>query len=87
MTKRFGVCGVLKYADDPRAYHVSSALVEASLRNAEAHDLIPHAARMRVVLAQRTGDRTQLKRARSILEQLGDRQFLRRLEGVAVSLE
>jgi class 3 adenylate cyclase/tetratricopeptide (TPR) repeat protein len=58
----------------------------AAIDEAEAHGLIPHAARMRIVLAQRTGDRTHLDRARPVLEQLGDRQFLRRLEEVEGAL-
>jgi hypothetical protein len=41
---------------------------------------------MRIVLARRTGDRAQLERARPVLERLGDRQFLRRLELVAAEL-
>ncbi len=58
----------------------------AAIDDAEARHLIPHAARMRIVLAQRTGDPAPLKRARPILEQLGDRQFLRRLEEVQHAL-
>jgi class 3 adenylate cyclase len=54
---------------------------------AEAHGLVPHAARMRIVLAQRMGDASQLKRARPVLERLGDRQFLRRLEEVEAALK
>ena len=57
-----------------------------AIEEAEAHGLTPQAARMRIVLAQRTGDRTQLERARPVLERLGDRQFLRRLEEVASAL-
>jgi class 3 adenylate cyclase len=60
-------------------------LAEA-IEDAEAHGLIPHAARMRIVLARRTGDRAYLDRARPVLERLGDRQFLHRLEEVAASL-
>ena len=52
----------------------------------EAHGYIAHAARVRLVLAQRTGDQTQLERARLLLERLGDRQFLRRLEEVSAAL-
>lgn len=63
------------------------ARLAAAIEDAEAHGLIPHAARMRVVLAQRTGDRTQLERARPVLEGLDDRQFLRRLAEAAASLE
>jgi hypothetical protein len=57
-----------------------------AIDEAEAHGLIPHAARMRIALAQRTGDRAQLERARAALERLGDRQFLRKLEAVAAEL-
>ncbi len=53
-----------------------------AIDEAEDHGMIEQAARLRIVLAQRTGDRTQLERARPVLEQLGDRQFLRRLEEV-----
>lgn len=73
--------------------HVAEALASddptrlaAAIDEAEAHKLIPHAARMRIVLAQRTCDRTHLDRARPVLERLGDRQFLRRLEAVAATL-
>ncbi len=62
------------------------ARLEMAIDEAEAHGLIPHAARMRIVLAQRSGDRAQLDRARPVLERLGDRQFLRRLEAAAVTL-
>jgi hypothetical protein len=72
---------------------ISAALAggdNAQLREAidavEAHGLIPHAARMRIVLAQRTGDRAQLERARPALERLGDKQFLQRLAEVEATL-
>lgn len=55
------------------------AALAAAIDAAEAHGLIVHAARMRIVLAQRSGDRTQLVRARPILERLQDRHALRRL--------
>jgi hypothetical protein len=42
---------------------------------------------MRIVLAQRTGDRAHLEPARPVLERLGDRQFLRRLEAVQAALQ
>jgi class 3 adenylate cyclase/tetratricopeptide (TPR) repeat protein len=58
-----------------------------AIDEAEDVGLIAHAARLRIVLAQRTGERTQLERARRMLEQLGDRQFLRRLEEVAAALD
>jgi hypothetical protein len=44
---------------------------------------VAHVARMRIVLAQRSCDLAQLERARPVLQRLGDRQFLRRLEEVA----
>ena len=48
----------------------------------ETHGFVLHVAHMRIVLAQRTGDRMLLERARPVLERLGDRQFLRRLEEI-----
>ena len=57
-----------------------------AIDEAETHGLIPHAARMRMVLAQRTSDQTQLERARPVLERLGDRRSLRRLEEIAATL-
>jgi class 3 adenylate cyclase len=62
------------------------AALAAAIDAAEGYGMIPHAARMRIVLARRTGDRSQLERARPTLERLGDRQFLRRLEEVAADL-
>lgn len=53
-----------------------------AIDEAEEHQLIVHAARMRVILAQRTGDHSQLERARTVLERIGDRRFLRKLEKV-----
>jgi hypothetical protein len=58
-----------------------------AIDDAEAHELIVHAARMRVVLAQRTGDRSQLDRARTVLERLQDRYYLRKLEEVEAAIE
>ncbi|HEX9035882.1 MAG TPA: adenylate/guanylate cyclase domain-containing protein [Ktedonobacterales bacterium] len=63
----------------------NAALAEA-IDDAEAHGLAPHAARMRVVLAQRTGVRGRLERARPALKRLGDRLFLRRLAEVEAAL-
>lgn len=54
---------------------------------AEEYQMVVHAARMRIVLGQRTGDKSQLDRARPVLERLEDRQFLRRLEEVASALK
>jgi hypothetical protein len=75
---RLAIAEALAAADDAR--------LAAAIDDAEAHGLAPHAARMRVVLARRTGDRTQLERARPVLERLGDRQFLRRLADVEAAL-
>jgi hypothetical protein len=72
------VAAALATGDDARL----AAAVDA----AEADSLVVHAARLRIVLAQRTGDRMQLDRARAVLERLGDRLFLRRLDEVAASL-
>jgi hypothetical protein len=52
----------------------------------EAHGRVPDTARLRIVLAEMTDDPAPLEQARPVLEQLGDRQFLRRLEEVAASL-
>lgn len=62
------------------------ARLAATIEGAEAHGLIPHAARMRIVLAQRTGDRAMLERTRVTLERIGDRLFLRKLEAVAAEM-
>jgi len=59
-----------------------NAALATAIDDAETHGLIVHAARMRVVLAQRSGDRAQLARARPVLERLEDRRSLRRLEEV-----
>ncbi|MGO8947258.1 MAG: ATP-binding protein [Ktedonobacterales bacterium] len=64
-----------------------AARLAAAIDAAEARHLVVHAARMRIVLAQRTGDRVPLERARPVLERLGDRQFLRRLEEVRAVLQ
>ena len=73
-----------------RWYAIARALADddntrlaSAIDEAEAHGLIPHAARMRVVLAERAHDRAQLDRARPALEQLGDALSLRKLEEVA----
>ena len=62
------------------------AWLARAIDDAEAHHLIVHATRMRIILAQRTGDCTQLERAEPILERLEDRQFLHRLEEVATHI-
>jgi hypothetical protein len=53
-----------------------------AIDEAEEHQLALHAARMRIILAKRTGDLGQLERARAILERVEDRLFLRRLREV-----
>jgi class 3 adenylate cyclase len=55
----------------------------AAIDEAERHQLVPHAARMRIVFAQMTGNPDPLTQARPVLERLQDRQFLHRLEEVA----
>jgi tetratricopeptide (TPR) repeat protein len=63
------------------------ARLAAAIEVLEARHCIPLAARKRIVLAQRTGDAVPLERARPVLERLGDRQFLRRLEEVQAALQ
>ncbi|MGH2494588.1 MAG: ATP-binding protein [Ktedonobacteraceae bacterium] len=63
-----------------------NAQLAQAIDDAEAHHLMVHAARMRVVLAQRTGDRSQLERARVVLESLQDRHYLRKLEEVETEI-
>lgn len=84
------------YADDLtlRATNVVKALkagdneaLTRAINEAEEHHLLVHAAHMRIVLAKRTGDLHQLERARSILERLDDRLFLRKLREVEVLLQ
>ncbi|GHO62213.1 hypothetical protein KSC_011050 [Ktedonobacter sp. SOSP1-52] len=53
-----------------------------AIDEAEAHKLVHHAARMRIIMAERSHDPKPLALARPVLERLGDRQFLRRLEEV-----
>jgi class 3 adenylate cyclase len=69
-----------------RVFKIAQALrdddnhaLEQAIDEAEAHQLLPHAARLRIVLARLTGDRSQLERARPVLERLKDRLFLRKL--------
>jgi hypothetical protein len=57
-----------------------------AIDQADEHGLIVHAARMRIVLAQRTRDQQQLESARPLLEQLGDRRALCKLEEVREAL-
>ncbi|HZR43867.1 MAG TPA: hypothetical protein VFB12_27380, partial [Ktedonobacteraceae bacterium] len=64
----------------------NEALARA-IDEAEEHQLLVHAAHMRIVLAKRTGDLSQLERARAVLERLGDRLFLRKLREVEELLQ
>jgi hypothetical protein len=61
--------------------------LKKAIDHAEARGLIPHAARMRIVLAEMSGDQGPLEQARPVLRGLKDRQFLRRLDEVAATLE
>jgi tetratricopeptide (TPR) repeat protein len=61
-------------------------LLASAIEAAEALELIPFAAHMRIVLAQRTGDAAPLAVARPLLEELGDALFLRKLEEVATHM-
>jgi class 3 adenylate cyclase/tetratricopeptide (TPR) repeat protein len=79
------------FADDltVRASKVARALragddqaLSQAIDEAEQHQLALHAARMRIILAKRTGDLSQLERARPILERVEDRLFLRTLREV-----
>jgi hypothetical protein len=58
-----------------------------AIDHAASRGLIPHAARMRIVLGEMSRERSLLERARPVLQGLKDRQFLRRLDEVAASLE
>lgn len=58
-----------------------------AIAEAETSGLIPFAAHMRIVLARRTHDAAPLELARPVLERLGDRLFLRKLEEVTASCE
>jgi hypothetical protein len=53
-----------------------------AIDEAEEHQLALHAARMRIILAKRTGDLSQIERARPLLERLEDQLFLRKLREV-----
>ena len=61
--------------------------LEKAIDEAEEHQLIVHAARMRIVLAKRTGDKRHLERARPVLERLEDRLFLRKLQEAEALLQ
>jgi hypothetical protein len=63
-----------------------NAHLAQAIDDAEAGHYLVHANRMRIVLAQRTGEHSQLERARPVLERLGDRMHLRKLEEVRLAL-
>ena len=58
----------------------------AAIDQAETYGLRPHAARMRIVLAQRLGNPILLEQVRPVLEEFGDHRTLRRLEKVQIVL-
>lgn len=59
----------------------------SAIDEAEEHQLIVHAARMRIILAKRTGDRSHLEQTRPVLERLEDRLFLYKLREVEELLQ
>jgi class 3 adenylate cyclase len=84
------------YADDMtlRATNVVKALqaddneaLAQAIDEAEDHQLLVYAAHMRIILAKRTGDLSQLERARPLLEGLGDTLFLHKLHEVEQVLQ
>jgi hypothetical protein len=64
-----------------------NSLLAQAIDRVEANQFVVHAARMRIVLAQRTGDRSQLERARPVLQRLGDHMHLRKLEEVGQGIK
>jgi hypothetical protein len=62
------------------------AQLAAAIDAMDTQGWVPETARLRIVLAEMTGDPALLEQARPVLERLEDRQFLRRLEEVAASL-
>jgi hypothetical protein len=84
------------YADDMtlRASNIANALaandnvaLEQAIDEAEEHQLIVHAAHMRILLAKRTGEIRHHDRARPVFERLEDRLFLRKLQEVEALLQ
>ena len=63
-----------------------NAQLAAAIDEAEAHGMVVHTARMRIVLARRAHEPAQLERAREVLERIGDRRFLKKLEQAAAEL-
>jgi class 3 adenylate cyclase len=82
-----GVVRAIRFAEIPHALAARNAAgLAQAIDEAERHGLVPHAARMRIVLAEMTRDPAPLEQARPVLERLEDRQYNRRLEEVAASL-
>ena len=78
MYKMYSVLGDISLALEQDDHsHLAQAIDRA-----EANQFVVHAARMRIVLAQCTGDRSHLERARPVLQRLGDHMHLRKLEEV-----
>jgi class 3 adenylate cyclase/tetratricopeptide (TPR) repeat protein len=63
-----------------------NAKLAQAIDDAEAHQLIVHSARMRIVLARRTKNQAHLEKAQPVLERLGDSRSLCRLREVAAAL-
>ncbi|HCI82824.1 MAG TPA: hypothetical protein DHW02_24395, partial [Ktedonobacter sp.] len=78
MYKVYSVLGDISLALEQE----NNNLLAQTIERAETNQFVVHAARMRIVLAQRTGDRSQLERARPVLQRLGDTMHLRKLEEV-----
>ncbi len=75
MFKIYSILGDISFAlerDD-------NGLLAQAIDRAEANQFAVHAARMRIVLALRTGERSQLEHARSVLQRLGDHMHMRKL--------
>jgi class 3 adenylate cyclase len=86
--RRHGTDPIRRALDVCRALSLGdSGALEEAVNAAEHAGLAPHAARMRIVLAQLTGDFEPLRLSRPVLEDLQDRQFLRRLEEVQAAVE
>ena len=82
-----GVDRAIRFAETAHALAARDAAgLARTIDEAERHGLVPHAARMRIVLAEMTRDPAPLEQARPVLERLEDRQYMRRLEEVAASL-
>lgn len=61
------------------------AQLRSAIDRAETGGLMPHAARMRVILGEMTGAEAQIQKGRRVLQELGDVQFLRRVTALGHS--